>query len=165
MNRALLVVATAAAMAVGASTVASAATAKQGTRSVAGVQVGQRSSWPTGVDNRGEVVGAYNTASGTRGYVWRSGVFTDLGVLNGGGYTYATSVNDGDEVVGYSGNFAASSGVQAFEWANGGCRAASRRGARRCSGCSAAPRQSACRACGRRRRRAAPPAGRSGWHG
>lgn len=119
MNRALLVVGTAAAMALGASTVASAATAKQGTTSVAGVEVGPQSSWPTGQDNRGDVVGAYTSASGTRGYVWRGGAYTDLGVLNGGDYTYATGVNDGGEVVGYSGDFAASTGVQAFAWRDG----------------------------------------------
>jgi probable HAF family extracellular repeat protein len=119
MNRALFVVGTAAAMAVGASTAASAATTQQGTASVAGVQVGPQSSWVTGLDNRGDVVGAYTAASGTRGYVWRGGVFTDLGVLNGGNYTYTTSVNDGGEVVGYSGDFAASTGVQAFVWRDG----------------------------------------------
>jgi probable HAF family extracellular repeat protein len=101
------------------STVASAATAKGSTTSVAGVQVGPQSSWPTGLDNRGDVVGAYSAASGTRGYVWRGGVYTDLGVLNGGNYTYATSVNDSGNVVGYSGDFAASTGVQAFEWHDG----------------------------------------------
>jgi probable HAF family extracellular repeat protein len=119
MNRALLVVGTAAAMAVGASTVASAATAQQGTTSVAGVQVGPQASWVTGLDDRGDVVGAYTAASGTRGYVWRGGAFTDLGVLNSGNYTYATSVNDSGEVVGYSGDFAASTGVQAFAWHDG----------------------------------------------
>ena len=119
MNRALFVIGAAAAMALGAGTVASAATAGHGTTSVAGVQVGPQYSWPTGLDNRGDVVGAYSAASETRGYVWRGGAYTDLGVLNGGDYTYATGVNDSGDVVGYSGDFAASTGVQAFEWHDG----------------------------------------------
>ena len=119
MNRVLLVIGAAAAVAVGASTVASAATARQSSTSVTGVQVGPSSSWTTGLDNRGDVVGAYTTAGGTRGFVWHDGAFADLGVLGGGDYTYATSVNDGGTVVGYSGDFAAATGVQAFTWRNG----------------------------------------------
>lgn len=121
MNRALIVAAAAAAMAVGGATVASAGTVDQGrTTSVKGVAIGPASSWVNGLSNRGDAAGAYNTASGeTRGFVSHAGKSTDLGSLKGGDYTDAMSVNDGGVVVGCSGDSSSSVGVHAFVWRNG----------------------------------------------
>lgn len=119
MNRVLLVLSAAAAVALGAGTAASADVAPHTTTSssVAGVEI-VPASWPEAVSD-GYVAGAYSVHNESRGYVWHKGVFTDLGVLGGGDYTYAYSVNDSGEVVGDSGDFSTSLGVHAFLWRNG----------------------------------------------
>ncbi|HET9171073.1 MAG TPA: hypothetical protein VFN97_16665 [Actinospica sp.] len=117
MNRALLVAVAAAAMAVGAGTVANAATADQGrAASMTGVRVGPASSLVTAENERGDVTGAYD--GWNRAFVWHKGVFTDLGLLSGTSSAYSTAINDSGDVVGYG----LSSTVyvyEGFEWHDG----------------------------------------------
>jgi probable HAF family extracellular repeat protein len=121
VRRELIVAAAAAAVAVGGATVASAATVYQGKMtSLKGVAIGPATSWVNALSKRGDAAGAYDAASGeTRGFVSQAGKFTDLGVLNGGDYTDAMSVNDSGVVVGSSGDFSTSVGVHAFVWRSG----------------------------------------------
>lgn len=124
MNRALLVLGAAAAVALGASTAASAAVGPHSVHgphgpnsSLAGVEIAPSSS-PQAVSD-GYVTGTYDVNNDSLGYVWHAGVFTDLGVLGGGDYTYPYSVNNSGEVVGASGDFSTSAGVHAFLWNKG----------------------------------------------
>ncbi|HEX6076838.1 MAG TPA: hypothetical protein VFZ32_16425 [Micromonosporaceae bacterium] len=64
------------------------------------------------INQRGHVVGQ----SHYRAFLWRRGQITDLGTL-GGGYSYATDVNNRDEVVGYSA--VADGAIHAFLWRRG----------------------------------------------
>ena len=60
-----------------------------------------------GINNKGSIVG-YSTLPGDtalHAFLWRKGVMTDLGTLAGSGtlpYSVAFSINDNDEVVGFS---------------------------------------------------------------
>src|SRR4051812_19132151 len=94
-----------------------AATGEQRAASIAGtdITVG-RQSWPTDVNTSGEVVGGYSVGNDTHGFVWRSGVLTDIIPLQGGAYSLAEAVNTAGDVVGRSGNYGDS---HPFSWHNG----------------------------------------------
>src|SRR6202049_2849259 len=60
-----------------------------------------------GINNNGSVVGIASRAGDTayHAFLWRKGVMTDLGTLEGAAppaYSIASSINDNDEIVGYS---------------------------------------------------------------
>ena len=61
-----------------------------------------------GINNAGDVVGTINS---TTGFIWRNGVRTPLGGLNGGG-SFASDINNAGQVVG-------SSSGRPFLWQNG----------------------------------------------
>jgi probable HAF family extracellular repeat protein len=60
-------------------------------------------SWATGLNNRGEVIGAMTLAGdgGWHPFLWSHGVLTDLGTL-GADCGNATAINDAGDIVGYS---------------------------------------------------------------
>jgi len=75
------------------------------------------STFPRGINNRGDVVGTYftNSALASRGFLWRDGVFTAVAVPS----ALATSpdaVNDGGEIVG---SYEALDGTHAFLFSGG----------------------------------------------
>jgi probable HAF family extracellular repeat protein len=73
--------------------------------------------WPTGLNNRGQVVGfSYNADELERAFLWQSGVMRDLGTLGGFG-SVAQAVNDHGVVVGYADT--PNGELHAFRWENG----------------------------------------------
>ena len=116
MNRVLLAVGTAVAIALGATTAASAVTAST-TSSVTGVQIAPASSSPIGVNDRGDVIGNYSNSTG---FFWHAGKLTNLGELPGASYAYASAINASGAVVGYSGaSSSTGSWSHAFVWRDG----------------------------------------------
>ena len=116
MNRVLLAVGTAVAIALGATTAASAVTAST-TTSVTGVQIAPAYSSSAGVNDRGDVIGNYSTNTG---FFWHAGKLTNLGELPGADYAYAAGLNASGAVVGYSGNASSvGSWSHAFVWRDG----------------------------------------------
>ena len=73
-------------------------------------------SFPTDVNNRGDVVGYSGDVFSTRAVMWSNGRVTDLGSL-GGGFAMATAVNERRQVVGFS--WAADGQPHAFSWKDG----------------------------------------------
>jgi probable HAF family extracellular repeat protein/YD repeat-containing protein len=113
MNRVLLAVGTAVAIALGATTAASAVTAS----SVAGVQIAAPYSSPIGVNDRGDVIGNYSTNTG---FFWHAGKLTNLGFLPGAAYAYASAINASGAVAGYSGaSSSTGSWSHAYVWRDG----------------------------------------------
>jgi probable HAF family extracellular repeat protein len=56
-----------------------------------------------GINNLGQVVGVYQTASGQRAFLWTaSGGMRNLGTMSGGIYSSARCINDSGQVVGWS---------------------------------------------------------------
>jgi probable HAF family extracellular repeat protein len=79
-----------------------------------GALTGGDSSYATGINNNGDVVGQSATSEGFRAFLWNPTTgMTNLGALSGGNYSYATGVNDQGQVVGYTNG---SSGSRAFVW-------------------------------------------------
>jgi probable HAF family extracellular repeat protein len=67
------------------------------------------------VNNSGQIVGASDTAGIGHAFSYtHSGGMIDLGTLPGGGYSYATAVNDLGQIVGSSGT--ASGNEHAVLW-------------------------------------------------
>jgi probable HAF family extracellular repeat protein len=74
----------------------------------------------TSINTAGQVVGyRLRPDDAFRGFIWRSGVSTDLGTL-GGRETRASDINDDGQVVGASEN--AGGRMRAFRWVNGTMR-------------------------------------------
>jgi probable HAF family extracellular repeat protein len=74
----------------------------------------------TSINTSGQVVGYILRVDDVfRGFIWRSGVSTDLGTL-GGRQTRASDINDIGQVVGTSEN--AGGRMRAFRWVNGTMR-------------------------------------------
>ncbi len=70
------------------------------------------------INEKGYVVGAANTDTGIRAYLWtRKDGFIDLGALPGDAGSEAWAINKQDEVVGYS---SGPSGIQAVLWESNG---------------------------------------------
>ncbi|GAA5152236.1 MULTISPECIES: hypothetical protein [Amycolatopsis] len=82
--------------------VSAAATAPASVPGVA-LEPGNGASWASGLNERGEVLGAHVVGADVHGYVWRKGVVTDLGTLPGGDYSLATAINESGDIAGYSG--------------------------------------------------------------
>ena len=79
---------------------------------------GGTTSRANGINNHGQVVGSYETASGgTHAFLWQSGGMTDLGTL-GGSFSVASGINNHGQVVGASET--ASGETHAFLWQSGG---------------------------------------------
>jgi probable HAF family extracellular repeat protein len=67
-----------------------------------GTLPGDSSSYATGINASGQVVGYSGTAGGAQhAFLYSNGMMTDLGTL-GGGSSWATGINNGGEVAGYS---------------------------------------------------------------
>src|SRR3954470_19168187 len=64
-----------------------------------------------GINNRGEVVGTYSTATTYYGFIWRSGVFTRFDVPSAVCCTALSGVNDSGEIIGW---YADVNGFRAF---------------------------------------------------
>ncbi|WP_205183922.1 hypothetical protein [Burkholderia sp. LMG 13014] len=65
--------------------------------------LGGNSSQAAGINNRGQVVGQADTASGdTHAFSFEGGVMTDLGTLSGSGSSQAYAINERGQVVGSS---------------------------------------------------------------
>lgn len=78
-----------------------------------GVLPGTTTSWATGINNNGDVVGySYTTYETRRATLWRNGSIIDLGVLPGQSESTAVDINDNGRVVGTSGG-------RLFTWENG----------------------------------------------
>src|SRR5689334_12832658 len=60
---------------------------------------GDGSSYPTAINNLGQVVGYSDTDTSPRAFVYSNGVMTDLGSPNGRS-TYAYGINDNGSIVG-----------------------------------------------------------------
>jgi probable HAF family extracellular repeat protein len=68
-----------------------------------GALTGGTSSYATGINNNGQVVGQAASAEGFRAFVWSAtGGLVNLGTLNGSNFSYATGINDNGQVVGYA---------------------------------------------------------------
>jgi probable HAF family extracellular repeat protein len=66
--------------------------------------LGGASSWPMGINNKGEIVGASHYASGnyfSHAFLYSNGVMRDLGTL-GGVESFASAINDSGQIVGSS---------------------------------------------------------------
>src|SRR5262249_6498226 len=63
--------------------------------------LGVGESFPLGINNRGQVVGAAPTNITDHAFLWQDGTMTDLGTLGGTG-SEATGINDRGQVVGDS---------------------------------------------------------------
>lgn len=78
-----------------------------------GTLPGTTTSWATGINNDGDVVGySYTTYETRRATLWRNGSIIDLGVLPGETFSTASDINDNGRVVGTSGS-------RLFTWENG----------------------------------------------
>ena len=68
-----------------------------------GALAGGTSSYATGINNNGQVVGQAATAEGFRAFLWSStGGMVNLGTLSDSNFSYATGLNDSGQVVGYA---------------------------------------------------------------
>lgn len=78
-----------------------------------GTLPGATSSWGTGINNSGDVIGySYAPDNQSRAVLWRNGAIIDLGTLPGQGSSVADGINDHGKVVG-------SSGGRLFTWKDG----------------------------------------------
>ena len=60
---------------------------------------GATSTYPTSINDRGQVAGQYSDGSGYHGFVYSNGTFTTLDVP-GATYTFPASINDNGQVAG-----------------------------------------------------------------
>jgi probable HAF family extracellular repeat protein len=75
------------------------------------------SSSATGLNERGQVIGVWQTGSGGRGFLWENGRMTDLGTLSGGAGTVPADINEHGQIVGST--RAADGASHAFLWQRG----------------------------------------------
>ena len=112
MKRALLVAAIVAGTASGVSPGAATAASAPDASTCTGTFIVPEG-WPTGINDRGEVIGERFAADHkVHGFAWHNGVLTDLGV---GG---TASVNQNGDIVGYSGDYNAGP-MHAVLWHHG----------------------------------------------
>ncbi|HEX9059951.1 MAG TPA: X2-like carbohydrate binding domain-containing protein [Clostridia bacterium] len=73
---------------------------------------------PVAINERGQVIGCYDSASDTRhGFIWESGKITDLGTL-GGNLSLPIAINENGQVIGVS-NLPDNKTQHGFIWENG----------------------------------------------
>ncbi len=72
---------------------------------------------PTGINNRGQVVGGAPGLPGGGAFLWQNGVITDLGTVPGDVVSEAGSINDKGQVIGQSCDI--DDNCSAFLWQNG----------------------------------------------
>jgi probable HAF family extracellular repeat protein len=93
---------------------------ERGIVTVLGDIVGARDAWATALNDRGEVVGTYETVgepSVSRGWLWRAGTRTDLPSLVPGGSTSAADIDNRGQVAGTA--TAADGTVHVVRWHRG----------------------------------------------
>jgi probable HAF family extracellular repeat protein len=74
-------------------------------------------SYAQGINNRGQVVGYWESSDGAHAFLYEKGKVTDLGLLGGSGVNnYALSINNLGQVVGFS---ESTNGAVAFVYQNG----------------------------------------------
>jgi probable HAF family extracellular repeat protein len=78
--------------------------------------IGPLGSSPTGINNKGQVVGTFTSGAATHAFLYSGKGYVDLGTL-GGGFSRAGGINDAGVVVGASAN--AAGDTRAFIYANG----------------------------------------------
>jgi probable HAF family extracellular repeat protein len=71
-----------------------------------------------GINNLGQIVGAMSVSGSVHACLWNNGELTDLGGFEGYS-TFATHINDANQVVGYIYNHSVGTIVGAFFWQNG----------------------------------------------
>ena len=77
-----------------------------------GMPPGGVSAYPVSINSQGTIVGYYSASTqGTRGFIWRNGVITDLGIAASGNVIPA-QINDAEQVTG-------TMGARSFLWSNG----------------------------------------------
>src|SRR5258707_603895 len=80
--------------------------------------LGGASSYGSGINSTGQLVGYSDTAGGaTHAFLYSNGLMTDLGTL-GGSYSLANGINSSGQVVGYS-SIQGGFGYNAFIYSNG----------------------------------------------
>jgi probable HAF family extracellular repeat protein len=79
-----------------------------------GALTGGESSYATGINNNGQVVGQAASSAGFRAFLWSAtGGMINLGTPVGSNFSYATGINDSGQVVGYA---TVGSTPIAFQW-------------------------------------------------
>lgn len=74
---------------------------------------------PTGINNKGEVVGNYQSSNGVFGFVLSNGTYTTISCPSATTGTFAVGINDNGVIVGYYGTTLQNHG---FVYTNGTCR-------------------------------------------
>jgi probable HAF family extracellular repeat protein len=90
-------------------------------RPVPGIDLlpGDRPSWTSGLNDRGEVIGFHSVRGQIHGFVWHDGALTDIAPPEGGDYSATSSINRWGEVAGFRGSRGGPVPMRAYVWHDG----------------------------------------------